>query len=124
MENYWSDYKGYDFMGSGIGALPYNSLNYLSKAVYEQPLLELFADSPGIQAFSQGLQMFPLWQLPSIQDQHPLMHPTAVPAEWRPYLSSSASKGSPILFATLSLASILVALAILRNGWRRREKRA
>lgn len=121
--NYWSDYKGYDFKGDGIGNLPYNSLNYLSKAVYEQPLLELFADSPGIQALSQGLQMFPLWQLPSIQDQHPLMHPTALPTEWHPYLSSAASKGSPILFALLSGSSILVALAILRNGWRR-EKHA
>ncbi|WP_407310306.1 nitrous oxide reductase family maturation protein NosD [Desulfosporosinus sp. SB140] len=122
--NYWSDYRGYDFTGGGIGDLPYNSVSYLARAVYEQPLLELFADSPGIQALSQGLQMFPLWQLPSIQDQYPLMHPTALPAEWQPYLNSTAAKGSSILFAALSIAALLVAWAILRRGWRRRETHA
>jgi nitrous oxidase accessory protein len=122
--NYWSDYKGYDFTGSGIGALPYNSVNYLARAIYKQPLLQLFADSPGILALGQGLQMFPLWQSPSIQDKHPLMHLPEVPVEWQPYLSRSSSQGSPMLFATLSAASVLAAWAILSNGWRRRRKDA
>ncbi|MDQ7097055.1 nitrous oxide reductase family maturation protein NosD [Desulfosporosinus sp. PR] len=122
--NYWSDYKGYDFTGAGIGALPYNSLNYLAKAVYEQPLLELFADSPGIQALSQGLQMFPLWQLPGIRDQYPLLHPAAPPEEWRPYLSSASAGGNPVWLAALSVAALLAAGAILRKGWRRRKNHA
>lgn len=122
--NYWGDYKGYDFTGSGIGALPYNSVNYLAKAIYKQPILQLFSDSPGILALGQGLQMFPLWQSPSIQDKHPLMHSPAVPAEWQPYLSSASSQGNPRLFAALSGTSILAAWAILSNGWRRRRKDA
>ena len=122
--NYWGDYKGYDFTGSGIGALPYNSVNYLAKAIYKQPILQLFSDSPGILALGQGLQMFPLWQSPSIQDKHPLMHSPAVPAEWQPYLSSASSQGNPRLFAALSGTSILAAWAILSNGWRWRRKDA
>lgn len=122
--NYWSDYQGYDFSGSGLGAKPYESMNYLAQAISDQPMLELFAESPGLQAVGRGLQLFPLWIFPGIEDPHPLMHPPQVPPEFRSWLNNSAQSQNPIAFGALALVSVLLGVFLLYKYGHRRKKDA
>lgn len=120
--NYWSSYVGYDFVGTGIGAIPYQSVNYLAQALYEQPILQLFADSPGLQAIGRSLQLFPLWDFPSIEDPYPILRPPAIPAKWNPWLESAQPGLNRLYFAVLSILSTLLGLAILYKSRQRRWK--
>ncbi|CAA7600064.1 Pectin lyase fold/virulence factor [Acididesulfobacillus acetoxydans] len=118
--NYWSDYAGYDFTGSDLGSIPYHSVSYLAQAVYDQPMLELFAGSPGLQAVAQGMQLFPLWKLPGIQDDHPLMRQPELKREWLSWLRDPEPLKTRLFFALLSFASTLIGLGFFLAGRRRR----
>ena len=121
--NYWSSYIGYDFMGSGIGATPYESVNYLAQALHEQPILQLFAESPGLQAIGKSLQLFPIWDFPSIKDPYPLMRPPLISDDWNPWLESSQTGLNRLYFALLSILCTCLGLAILYKSRKRRWRK-
>ncbi|MGC7870900.1 nitrous oxide reductase family maturation protein NosD [Desulfosporosinus sp. SYSU MS00001] len=118
--NYWSDYVGYDFLDRGIGERPYASINYLAQAIFNQPVLQLFADSPGLQAVARGLQLFPLWNFPSITDENPLMHPPAIEAEWSPWLKNPISFPEILIFDLITITVLALGIWLIWMSRRRR----
>lgn len=76
--NYWSDYRGYDRDGDGVGDLPYTSSSLFENLVQRQPRLRLFLFSPAQQAIELASRAFPTVK-PSIRavDHAPRMTPLA-----------------------------------------------
>lgn len=118
--NYWSDYVGYDFSGQGIGERPYESINYLAQAIFNQPKLQLFAESPGLQAVGRGLQLFPLWNFPSITDPKPLMRPPGLAAEWSSWLENPIPLSETITFDLLVITISVLGIWLV---WKTRRRR-
>ena len=99
--NYWSDYRGYDLDGNGIGDLAYSSVSLFENLMDRHPELRLFQFSPVQQAVDLAVRAFPVVQpRPKLTDTAPLMH--SVPA---PTLAGQQPVRAP--FAAMSVALLL-----------------
>ena len=100
--NYWSDYRGYDLGGDGLGDLPYRSESLFENLMDRHPELRLFQFSPVQQAVDLAVRAFPVVKArPKLTDTAPLMQP----------LPPRALAGQPPIrapFAAMSVALLLV----------------
>jgi nitrous oxidase accessory protein len=106
--NYWSDYRGWDESGDGIGDLPYVSESLFESLVDRQPLLRLFLFSPAQQAVEMAAATFPVVRpRPKLRDEAPLLRAPAPPDLPRPRRSPwpmGALAAGLLCFGSLSLA--------------------
>jgi hypothetical protein len=82
--NYWSDYRGYDADGDGIGDRPYLPDPPLAGAMEDNPNLRFFQFTLAQQAIDAAGDMFPVYNYdPVIEDAGPLTSPPgpALPQE-------------------------------------------
>jgi nitrous oxidase accessory protein len=108
--NYWSDYRGYDEDGDGIGDRPYRLERSFTDAFESDEDLALFRYSLAHNAIEAAANMFPVYSYePVIEDASPLMAPPGGLA-----LDAGASFNRPLLFAAggLSLAACILFLVI------------
>ncbi|MBI1952643.1 MAG: nitrous oxide reductase family maturation protein NosD [Candidatus Omnitrophica bacterium] len=78
--NFWSDYRGYDADGDGVGELPYRSAQLFEQLADRYPSLRLYADSPAARTLEFAAQLFPLFApRPMLADEAPRVAPL-VPA--------------------------------------------
>jgi nitrous oxidase accessory protein len=76
--NYWSDYRGYDLDGDGVGDLAYRSESLFENLMDREPKLRLFQFSPAQQAVEMAAKAFPMvMPQPKLTDDAPLMTPAA-----------------------------------------------
>jgi nitrous oxidase accessory protein len=74
--NFWSDYRGYDLDGNGIGDLPYREASLFENLMEREPKLRLFLHSPAQQAIDLASRAFPIMQPQyRVTDDAPLMRP-------------------------------------------------
>jgi hypothetical protein len=74
--NYWSDYRGYDADGDGVGDRPYRPEPPFAGALDEHPTLRFFQFTLAQQAIDTASDMFPVYRYdPVIEDAGPLMDP-------------------------------------------------
>lgn len=79
--NFWSDYRGYDLDGDGLGDLPYRPVSLFENLMDREPKLRLLLFSPAQQAVEMAARIVPLVQpQPKLTDTAPLMAPVAVAA--------------------------------------------
>ena len=72
--NYWSDYRGYDGDGDGVGDVPYLPEPDFAGAAEEHPTLRFFRFTLAQQALDSASEMFPVYRYdPVMQDTGPLM---------------------------------------------------
>jgi nitrous oxidase accessory protein len=74
--NYWSDYRGYDADGDGVGDQPYLPEPPFAGALDENATLRLFQHTLAQQALDMAADMFPVYRYDAlIRDDGPLMSP-------------------------------------------------
>jgi nitrous oxidase accessory protein len=79
--NYWSDYRGYDADGNGVGDIAYRSQSLFENLMDREPRLRLFLFGPGQQAVEMASHAFPVVK-PKVRatDTAPLMQPVRLQA--------------------------------------------
>ena len=74
--NYWSDYRGYDANGDGVGDQPYRPRPPFAGRLGHDDTLRLFQFTPAQQAIDAATDMFPIYRYNAVmEDQGPLMSP-------------------------------------------------
>ncbi len=76
--NYWSSYEGYDLNDDGIGDVPMKIQNVFEYLEGKNPNLRLYLYSAASQALAAATKAFPIIDINSEIDEHPLMQPTAL----------------------------------------------
>lgn len=74
--NYWSDYRGFDEDGDGVGDHPYQPRPPFAGRLDNRDTLRLFQYTPAQQAIDAATDMFPVYRYRAvIADEGPLMAP-------------------------------------------------
>jgi nitrous oxidase accessory protein len=106
--NYWSDYRGYDADGNGVGDKPYQPQPPFAGRLTANDSLRLFQFTPAQQAIDAAADMFPVYRYaPVIEDPAPLM---------KPPLALAAGSDSPDAGVLLASGG-LIALAAAALAW-------
>jgi nitrous oxidase accessory protein len=72
--NSWSQYRGYDANGDGLGDLPYSVNEPMDALIRKNTLVQAFLYTPAHLALEAAARMFPLYRdQPLLVDEHPLM---------------------------------------------------
>ena len=72
--NWWSQYRGYDANGDGIGDVAHRVQEPMDALVQRNPLIQAFLYTPAHLALEAAARMFPLYRHgPVLIDRHPLM---------------------------------------------------
>jgi nitrous oxidase accessory protein len=99
--NYWSDYRGYDADGNGVGDKPYQPRPPFAGRLTGKDALRLFQFTPAQEAIDAAADMFPVYRYtPVIEDPAPLMRPPVTLA------ASSDSFDGGVLLASAGLLAL------------------
>lgn len=105
--NYWSDYRGYDVTGEGLGDVPHHEGGAVERLMVEAPILQALASGP---AFGLLRAVEDRWVSHEavVVDHLPIMEPVS------PALGSTAAGGAGgVMMATLGLGAVVMAMAVL-----------
>jgi nitrous oxidase accessory protein len=74
--NFWSDYRGFDIDGDGVGDRPYRAMRLFERLTDRYTALRLYRDSPAVHALEFAASLFPVFApQPKVIDDRPLMAP-------------------------------------------------
>jgi nitrous oxidase accessory protein len=72
--NSWSQYRGFDANGDGVGDVPHRVQEAMDALIRRNSLVQAFLYTPAHAALEAAGRMFPLYQhQPLLVDAHPLM---------------------------------------------------
>jgi nitrous oxidase accessory protein len=113
--NYWSDYRGYDADGDGVGDRAYRAETAFAGALTENDSLRAFQHTLAQQAIDTAADMFPLYEYDAvIEDAAPLMRPATA-------LTTTSEEGADASVLALSAAMLTIAavavFALRRHRW-------
>jgi nitrous oxidase accessory protein len=114
--NYWSDYKGYDLDGNGVGDVPFRIQNLFEHLEGSRPRLRIYFFSPASEALAAAEQSFPVIEGSREFDHYPLMKPVDI--QMRIPEDLNARRGSVALAGIPASMFVIAALVI----WRGRKR--
>ncbi len=119
--NYWSDYRGYDLDGDGIGDQPYKLEGIFDHLEADIPELRLFLFSPLTAALELAEKAFPIITVTvTAEDKFPLMRPveiTGPPAETIAKSRVTTAKGfERFLVGVFSIVIVGLGLLTVMKG--------
>jgi nitrous oxidase accessory protein len=122
--NLWSDYRGYDIDGDGVGDLPHRAESLFENLMDREPKLRMFLYSPAQQAIDLAARALPVVKpRPKFEDARPLMQPVALRVQ--PPAATGGGAMAALAAALLGIAA-LAAVAGARpfGGFRGDGRRA
>ena len=115
--NYWSNYRGYDLGGEGLGDMPHHEGGTVERLMAQAPVLQALASGP---AFSLLRAVEDRWieHRPVVTDTLPLMRPEspALDDETRGGGASVALGGIGLLVTALAVAVLVAFRRPIRRG--------
>lgn len=113
--NYWSDYRGYDLDGDGIGDVEYRAEGLFESLMDREPKLRMFLFSPAQHAVETAARAFPIvTPRPKMVDAAPLIDPVRAAVSVSP-----AEGGRGWLVASGLLAGGIACMGAGARSWRR-----
>ncbi len=117
MNNYWSDYVGFDADNDGIGDIPYRAQHLFENLTDRKPELRIFLYSPVMQAIDFAARALPIVRpQPRFEDPHPRMHPS-FPQGVPPAAATSPRPMVALGLGLLLLAGLLLWKMIPQNAY-------
>lgn len=111
--NYWNDYRGFDLDRDGIGDIPHYTGDPFTYLMSKAPAVRLFLNSPAATALEFSERMFPIINIPKVEDHFPLTEPVDIPI---PEFAQLGGQANNRALGVYSLAMLLLGLAIYRRG--------
>ena len=104
--NYWSDYRGYDVTGEGLGDVPHHEGGAVEHLMVEAPILQALASGP---AFGLLRAVEDRWveHEPIVVDALPIMEPIS------PGFETQGAGGGAVAMAAVGLLAVVVAATVL-----------
>ncbi|MCL1852758.1 MAG: nitrous oxide reductase family maturation protein NosD [Peptococcaceae bacterium] len=78
--NYWDDYRGFDLDRDGVGDIAHKTGDPFTFLMARSPAVRLFLNSPAAAALEFSERMFPVVNLPKVEDPYPLTDPVKMEA--------------------------------------------
>jgi nitrous oxidase accessory protein len=113
--NYWSDYKGYDLDGTGVGDVAFRIQNLFEHLEGKRPRLGIYLFSPASQALAAGEQSFPVIEGSHEFDRYPLMKPVDLQVKIPGLPNGRASTA----WAGVPASLLVIAVFVMWSGRRR-----
>jgi nitrous oxidase accessory protein len=117
--NYWSNYDGYDLDGDGLGDIPMKIQNVFQYLEGRNPNTRLYLYSPASQALAAAGKAFPIIEINTETDPHPLTAPIVL-RDASPGISGTARKKSMLVILPL-FALALTGVVYRHLAVRRRQ---
>lgn len=76
--NYWQDYRGFDLDRDGVGDILHQTGDPFTYLMSKAPAVRLFLNSPASTALEFSERMFPVIDIPKVEDHHPLAAPLKI----------------------------------------------
>ena len=115
LQNFWSDYDGYDLDSDGTGDVAHKVQNVFEYLEGNFPRLRLYFNSPAAQALATAERTFPIIKGSSLADAAPL---TKAASFTYPFNQAEARRIPQLLLAALSILMFGVAAATIWKGQR------
>ncbi len=115
LQNFWSDYDGYDLDSDGTGDVAHKVQNVFEYLEGNFPRLRLYFNSPAAQALATAERTFPIIKGSSLADAAPL---TKAASFTYPFHQTEAQRGPQLVLALLSLLMFGLAAATIWKGQR------
>jgi nitrous oxidase accessory protein len=110
--NYWSEYKGYDLDGDGVGDRPHKVQNAFEYLEGNYPRLRLYLYSPAAQALAMADKTFPVVPGSSEVDRTPLI--SAVRLRY-PFKTDHRQKRVHVPLLSFSMGMLMLSLWMIRK---------
>lgn len=113
--NYWNDYRGFDLDRDGIGDLPHRTGDPFTYLMAKSPAVRLFLNSPAAKALEFSERMFPVVDIPKVEDHYPFAEPLEIQIPEFAYQKIQVSND---VLGWYSLLMLLAGLAIFTRAFR------
>jgi nitrous oxidase accessory protein len=116
--NYWSDYRGYDLDGNGLGDIPHKIQNIFQVLETKIPEIRYYLFSPAAEILEIAEQALPILELGTETDQRPLFRPVKnenIPWSKTQEMALIPNRFAAVLFLCSGVFPVMILLGISRH---------
>ncbi len=117
--NYWSDYRGYDLDGNGLGDVPHKIQDVFQVIETQVPEVRFYRFSPAAEILEVAERTLPILELGTENDPIPLFRPQTnddVPWARAAEIASVSSPAAGLIFFVIALLPFSL---LIFSNWRR-----